>query len=64
MSISSASTIQEKREEAVKLFISALEQPITITNLADEIAKQVVIGAEMLLKYIESGEIKTPPANS
>jgi PHD/YefM family antitoxin component YafN of YafNO toxin-antitoxin module len=56
MSVSSSSTIAEKREEAVKLFISSVQQPITIANLGDEAAKQVIKGADILLNYIEYGK--------
>jgi hypothetical protein len=49
MSISSASTIQEKREEAVKLVLSFFQFPVTGLNYADMAAVQV---------------IKPPPAES
>jgi hypothetical protein len=60
MSISSASTNQEKREEAIKLILSFFQFPATGLNYIDAAAAQVIQGAETLLDYVESGKIKAP----
>ncbi|MDR1585914.1 MAG: hypothetical protein LBS57_00510 [Treponema sp.] len=64
MSISSASTIEEKREEAVKLVLSFFQFPVTALDGADLAAAHVIQGAETLLDYVESGKIKPLPARS
>jgi hypothetical protein len=60
MSISSVSTIQEKREEAVKLFASLFHEPGSFPVWGDETARQVCIGAEKLLEYINTGKLPEP----
>ncbi|MDR0759676.1 MAG: hypothetical protein LBF74_06140 [Treponema sp.] len=60
MSINSVPSIEEKREEAIKLFISSVQKPISAFDQADDAANQIVKGAEILLAYVLSGEIKEP----
>jgi PHD/YefM family antitoxin component YafN of YafNO toxin-antitoxin module len=56
MSINSSSNLAEKREEAVRLFVSSVQQPITIVNLGADVAKEIIKGADALLNYIEYGK--------
>ena len=56
MAIYSAAKKEEQREEAIKLFISCIHLPITLAEQGIDVAKQVANGAEVLLKYIQTGK--------
>jgi hypothetical protein len=60
MSVSSVKTFEEKREEAVKLFASLFHEPNPFPVWGDETARQVCIGAEKLLEYINTGKLPEP----
>jgi hypothetical protein len=60
MSVSSDATVQVKREEALKLFISLVQQPLNNFNQGDIAAYHAIRGADLLLNYIESGTIENP----
>jgi hypothetical protein len=60
MSISSSANAEEKREEAIKLFISAVQFPPGFPTYGENIAGEIIKGAELLLDYIKSGKIAKP----
>ena len=48
---------EAKREEAIKLLVSAIQFPVSFpVDHVDDVTKQIVKGADILLKYIESGK--------
>jgi hypothetical protein len=64
MSISSSSNLEEKREEAIKLFISAIQFPLDAFHLGDAITTELIRGADMLLRYVQDGTIPAGPQSN
>jgi hypothetical protein len=62
MSISSKSTDESNREEAIKLLISAIQFPASYPFAGDSIATELVRGADILLEYVQSGKFLAPTA--
>jgi hypothetical protein len=57
MSIHSATKPEEQREEAIRLLFSGIQFPVAIPHeLVNEVAKQVVKGADVLFNYIKTGK--------
>jgi hypothetical protein len=63
ISINSKNTLEENREEAVKLFISIIQPTMQSSHLiqyGDLMAKEVILGAQALMDYILHGTINHP----